>query len=330
MHEALLATPEGIGVRCGLCERRCAVAEGEFGWCGTRQNRGGHLFNDDYGRLSSVAADPIEKKPLYHFHPGTLVMTAGSWSCNFTCPWCQNWEISKTRGENSPETSPAEFVHWAQEAGCKGVAFSYNEPALSLEWALDVISMARGAGLYSAFVTNGSMTSEAFARLAAAGLDALNVDIKGSASAVRHYCGFDPAAPWATCRRTLAAGLHLEITTLVIPGVNEDDASLTGIANRIADELSRSVPWHLSAYHPAWHFPAPATPPATLERACRLGKDAGLEFVYTGNLAGTEPDTLCPGCGKILVRRLGYQLLRLAIRNGCCPRCERRIPGVWA
>lgn len=330
MREALLATPEGASVRCGLCERRCAVTEGEFGWCGTHQNRGGQLYTTTYGRLSSVAADPVEKKPLYHFHPGSLVLTAGSWSCNLACPWCQNWEISKTRTASSPATEPREFVRWALEAGCRGIAFSYNEPALSLEWALDVIPLARRAGLYSVFVTNGSMTPEAFELLAGAGLDALNVDIKGTDPVVRHFCGIDPAAPWATCHRALARGIHLEITTLVIPGVNEDDAGLTSIAARIAGEFSPDVPWHVSAYHPAWHFLAPATPVATIERACRAGRNAGLEFVYTGNLASGDPDTLCPGCGKVLVRRLGYRVLRVAVKQGCCPRCLHPIRGVWS
>jgi pyruvate formate lyase activating enzyme len=330
MREALLATPEGASVRCGLCERRCAVAEKKFGWCGTHQNRGGLLYTTIYGQLSSVAADPIEKKPLYHFHPGSLVLTAGSWSCNFSCPWCQNWEISKARTSSSALVEPGEFVRWAQEAGCRGVAFSYNEPALSLEWALDVIPLARSAGLYSAFVTNGSMTAAALELLAGAGLDALNVDIKGTDPVVRHFCAFDPAAPWATCDRALALGIHLEITTLVIPGVNEDEAGLASIATRIANDLDPGIPWHVSAYHPAGDFPAPATPAATIERACQAGRKAGLEFVYAGNLAAGEADTLCAGCGKVLVRRLGYRVLRVAVKQGCCPRCLRPVRGVWS
>jgi pyruvate formate lyase activating enzyme len=324
-----LAATEGAVVRCDVCERRCAIADGECGWCRTRKNFAGELKSLIYGRLSSVAADPIEKKPLYHFHPGTLVMTAGSWGCNFACPWCQNFSISK-RVEEMPERVEAdEFVRWALEAGCQGVAFSYNEPTLSREWAMDVIPAARRAGLYAVFVTNGSMTAESFELLAGAGLQALNVDIKGDSEALHRYCAFDPAVPWATCRRVRAAGLHLEVTTLVIPGVNGADRTLEALAQRIAGELGSDTPWHVSAYHPAWRFDAPATSPAMLDRAAEIGRDAGLSFVYTGNISGGETDTLCPGCGKVLVRRMGFRVLRVAVKDGGCPRCRRPIPGVW-
>jgi pyruvate formate lyase activating enzyme len=147
---------------------------------------------------------------------------------------------------------------------------------------------------------------------------------------VHRYCSFAPEAPWAACGRARAAGLHLEVTTLVIPGVNSSERTLAGIAERIAGELGRDTPWHLSAYHPAWRFEAPATTAAMLDRAFHLGREAGLGFVYLGNVAGGEPDTLCPDCGKVLVRRMGFRVLRVAVKDGVCPRCRRPVPGVWS
>ena len=330
MHRALLATTQGDTVHCGVCARQCELVEGGWGWCRTRRNVSGRLYTMTYGLVSSLGADPIEKKPLYHFHPGTYVFTAGSWSCNFQCPWCQNWGISKTVHLEGEFVEPADLIPRAQAHGCQGIAFSYNEPTLSFEWAMDVIPLARSEGLYAAFVTNGAMTSEALTHLARAGLEALNVDIKGDPATVLELCGVDGEAPWATCRRALELGLHLEITTLVIPGVNDSEDVLSEISLRIATDLRPSVPWHISAYRPEYRFEAPPTSRSTLERAWQQGKDAGLEFVYQGNVAGGRSDTLCPRCGMLLARRSGYHVAEISVENGGCPRCRAPISGVWA
>lgn len=319
-------------VRCNVCERRCLISAGGLGWCRTRQNRQGSLVTLIYGAASSIAANPIEKKPFYHFYPGTRALTIGSWSCNFGCPWCQNWDISKAPPPPKGRyISPAQFIQLTLDYGCQGTSISFNEPTLSLEWSLDVFPLARRHNLYNTFVTNGYMTPEALLLLVEAGLDAMNVDIKGSAAAVRRYCkGIDVEKVWAICRLALQHGVHLEITTLVIPNVNDDEGTLQAIANRIAHELGKQVPWHVTAYYPAYRFNQPPTPLSTLERAWNIGKEAGLDFVYVGNVPGHPYDnTYCPRCSALLIRRYGFEIIQNAIRTGHCPQCHQPIAGRW-
>jgi pyruvate formate lyase activating enzyme len=332
VRQALLQEPTDHKIRCNVCERRCLLVAGGLGWCRTRANRAGKLVTLIYGAVSSLAVDPIEKKPFYHFHPGTATLTAGSWSCNFGCPWCQNWDIAKVAPPASSDfVLPERFVQMAAERGCQGTSISFNEPTLSLEWALEVFRLARARGLYNTYVTNGYMTPEALGLLIEAGLDAMNVDVKGDAAAVAKYCkGIDNQKVWAVCRLARSRGVHLEITTLVIPGVNDGDAVLGGVAQLIATDLGADVPWHVSAYWPAYRFNAPPTSADTLERARQIGRAAGLEFVYTGNLPGHRYDnTYCPGCGSLVVQRWGFELRLNIVRQGRCPRCRRPIAGVW-
>ncbi len=327
---ALLVEPAGERLRCLTCERRCEIAPGGLGWCRTRGHRNGELVTLLYGAVSSLSANPIEKKPLYHFYPGSVALTGGAWSCNLACPWCQNWEISKARPRPTRFFAPEEFVQEAVERGCRGTSISFNEPTLSLEWSLEVFRLARRQGLYNTYVTNGYMTPQALALLVEAGLDAMNVDIKGDAQAVRRYCGADVEKVWRNCRLARQAGVWLEITTLVIPGVNDADQVLRSIAGRIAAELGREVPWHLSGYYPAYRFTAPPTPLRTLERAWQIGQEAGLEFVYLGNVPGHPlENTACPDCGALLIGRWGLQVTRRRLEQGRCPDCGRAIPGVW-
>jgi pyruvate formate lyase activating enzyme len=297
-------------IRCLTCERRCEIPTGGLGWCRTRAHRDGRLVTLTYGAISSLSANPIEKKPLYHFHPGTVALTSGAWSCNFDCPWCQNWEISKAPPRPSRFLSAEEFVHMALDLDCQGTSISLNEPTLSLEWSLEVFRTARERGLYNTYVTNGYMTPEALQLLVEAGLDAMNVDLKGDADAVQRFCGTDVEMVWRTCRLARAADVWLEITTLVIPGVNDGDAVLGGIADRIVAELGADVPWHVSGYYPAYEFQAPPTPVRTLERAWQIGREAGLRFVYVGNLPGTAR-------------------ARHRLENTYCPECGALVPGVW-
>lgn len=328
VREALLQEPAGRRVRCLVCERRCALVDGGIGWCRTRQNVSGRLVTLIYGAVSALSANPIEKKPLYHFWPGSVALTVGSWSCNFACPWCQNWDISKSPPPTDGRyLSPERCVMEALRRGCRGTSLSFNEPTLSLEWSLDVFRLARQVGLYNTFVTNGYMTPEALALLVKAGLDAANVDVKGDASAVKHYCKADVEAVWCICRAMKAAGVHLEITTLVIPGVNDADETLHGIASRITAELGSDTPWHVSGYYPAYRFTAPPTPVTTLERAWAIGQEAGLDFVYIGNVAGhPRENTWCPGCGTLLIGRWGLMVTVNRLRDGQCPDCGRTIP----
>lgn len=305
---------------------------GAFGWCRTRENRAGRLITLIYGSVSALDANPIEKKPFYHFYPGTKALTAGSWSCNFGCPWCQNWDIAKVAPPATGDyVSPERFVELIKETGCQGTSISFNEPTLSLEWSLDVFRLARPRGLYNTYVTNGYMTPEALALLIEAGLEAMNVDIKGDAAGVKRFCkSVDVEKVWANCVCARSQGVHLEITTLVIPTVNDSDAVLRGIAERIANDLGPEVPWHVSGYSPAYKFTVPATRVSTLEHARELGKAAGLQFVYIGNVPGHPCDnTYCPGCGTILIRRLGFAVLQNKLRSGLCPKCNVPVAGVW-
>ncbi len=337
VRKALLQEPIDKA-RCLTCERRCELADGQTGWCRTRQNRDGTLYTLIYGAVSSLSCNPIEKKPLYHFYPGSAALTAGSWSCNFDCPWCQNWDISKQPPFGSAQGRPSggeyippdEFVARAQTLGCQGTSISFNEPTLSLEWSLEVFPLAREAGLYNTFVTNGYMTEEALALLIEAGLNGMNVDVKGNAEAVRQRCGTDVEVVWRNCRRARERGVWIELTTLVIPGVNDDGDTLEGIARRIAVELGRDTPWHISRYYPTYQFTTPPTPLATLERAREIGLAAGLHYVYLGNVPSHPAEnTFCPNCGTTLAERGLLQLLRCEVTpKGRCPSCGEEIAGV--
>jgi pyruvate formate lyase activating enzyme len=284
-----------------------------------------------YGAASSLAANPIEKKPFYHFHPSTRALTVGSWSCNFGCPWCQNWDISKSPPPQQSEyVSPERFIELTENYGCQGTSISFNEPTLSLEWSLDVFRLARRRNLYNTYVTNGYMTPEALMLLIDAGLDAMNVDIKGDPVAVKRFCkGIDVEKVWAACQFARSRGVHIEITTLVIPTVNDSDGTLRGIAERIVSEIGLDVPWHVTGYYPAYQFSAPPTPIQALERAWHIAKQVGLDFVYIGNVPGHDYDnTYCPSCGKLLIRRIGFEVQFVALRDGRCPKCSQKVTGV--
>jgi len=329
VRQGLLQESAGEKVRCLTCERRCLLSAGAIGWCRTRRNDEGTICTLTYGNVSSLSANPIEKKPLYHFYPSSIALTAGSWSCNFACPWCQNDDISKSPPQPGRYLSPAEFVCIAVDRGCQGTSISFNEPTLSLEWSLEAFRLARERALYNTYVTNGYMTDRALALLIEAGLDAMNVDVKGNAAAVREFCQADVEIVWRNCLTARRAGVWLELTTLVIPGVNDDPAVLREIARRIVADLGADVPWHLSAYFPAYRFDAPPTPVATLELAREIGLQEGLQYVYIGNVAGhPAQDTYCPECGARLIERWGLGVVGIHLDNGKCPRCRHAIPGV--
>jgi pyruvate formate lyase activating enzyme len=286
-----------------------------------------------YGSVSSLAANPIEKKPFYHFHPGTRTLTAGSWSCNFGCPWCQNWDISKSAPPVKGDyVSPQRFIDLVEKSGCQGTSISFNEPTLSLDWSVDVFRLAKQRGFYNTFVTNGYMTPEALSLLIDSGLEAMNVDIKGDATAVKKFCKMvDVDKVWAAAKLARSRGVHIELATLVIPNVNDSDSALRGIAERITRDLGPEVPWHVSGYFPAYRFTAPPTPSQTLERAWQIGKEAGLEFVYTGNVPGDpHENTFCPACGALLIRRLGFDVVEYRLDAGRCRGCGQSLAGAWS
>ncbi|HSD85383.1 MAG TPA: AmmeMemoRadiSam system radical SAM enzyme [Anaerolineae bacterium] len=335
VRESLLQERVDRKVRCNVCARRCVIPIGGQGWCRTRENRDGALVTLIYGAASSQAANPIEKKPLFHFYPGSWCYTVGSWSCNFGCPWCQNWDISKVPPDGTPAggefISPQRMIELTERSGCEGTSISFNEPTLSLEWSLDVFRLAQARGLYNTFVTNGYLTPETLDLLIDAGLDAMNIDVKGDAAGVRKYCkGIDVEQVWATCRLARARGIHVEITTLIVPTVNDATTVLHDIAARIVSEVGPEVPWHVSGYYPAYQFTVAPTPLRTLERAWQIGREAGLEFVYLGNVPGHHYDnTYCPHCSTVLIARRGFEVISNKLDQGRCPWCRRSIAGVW-
>ena len=328
VREGLLQERVGDKIRCLTCERRCLLAEGALGWCRTRRNVESAIHTLTYGSVSSLSANPIEKKPLHHFYPGSVALTAGSWSCNFGCPWCQNWDISKSPPRKSRYMSAEEFVSTALDWGCEGTSISFNEPTLSLEWSIDVFRLACEKGLYNTYVTNGYMTVRALDLLVEAGLDAMNVDIKGGAEAVKKHCkGIDVERIWRNCCHAKDKGIHLEITTLVIPSVNHDEETLRGIAVRIRDELGIDTAWHINGYYPAYRFHAPSTPLSALERGWQIGKEEGLNFVYLGNVQGHRlENTYCPACRELLIERHGLSIVENRLQDSRCPACGRTVP----
>ena len=334
MKEALLYDHWRNKVQCHTCERHCLIAEGELGFCATRKNVGGRLYTLEYGNISSVSANPIEKKPFFHFYPGTKALTVGSWSCNFTCPWCQNYDISKSpqnigRGQN---ISPATFIEYVGRYHCQGTSVSFNEPTLLFEYSLDIFDLAREKGYYNTYVTNGYMTVPALEMLVAHGLDGMNIDIKGEAEAVRRFCSADVDLVWRNAVLAKRLGVWIELTTLVIPGVNDDELGLKRIARKIKGELGSDTPWHLTGYYPAYKFReesyVPPTPVSTLEKARDIGSAEGLKYVYVGNVPGhLYESTYCPGCHQLLIERYSFSIVKYSVSpDKRCPYCGEEIP----
>ncbi len=334
IRQALLYENIGDKVQCHTCERLCLIPEGESGFCATRKNIGGRLYTLEYGDISSISANPIEKKPFFHFYPGTKALTIGSWSCNFTCPWCQNYDISKSpqnigRGQY---ISPATFVELVGEYHCQGTSVSLNEPTMLFEYSLDIFDLAKDRGYYNTYVTNGYMTGQALEMLVTHGLNAMNIDIKGEAEVVKKFCTADVNIVWRNATLAKERGVWVELTTLVIPGINDAEDGLSRIAQRIKEELGAATPWHVTGYYPAYKFRnelyIPPTPVSTLDKARGIGKAEGLKFVYVGNVPGHRyENTYCPKCNQSLIERYGFSITKYSISpDKHCPYCGEEIP----
>ena len=333
-HEAMLWEPLDDGrVQCRVCPRLCRIAPGAAGVCRARVNRDGRLYTLIYDRVCSVAADPIEKKPLYHFFPGSTVLSLGSVGCNFACRHCQNWQIAHADAatvERDLRDLPVRNLPvLAEHNDCTGVAWTYNEPTIWLEYILDGAQIAHEHGLYTVMVTNGYITQEALDVLGPH-IDAYRVDVKGFTEEAYHeLCRIKDFSPVlaAAARAQSTHGCHVEIVTNVIPTLNDDEASLSAIADWIVTELGRSTPWHVTRFMPYLELShLPATPVKTLERAAAVGREAGLEFVYVGNVPGHEGEnTVCPNCKRLLVRRTGYEVEDVALRGTFCAFCGHNI-----
>ncbi len=333
----LVRTLRDGSLQCRVCEHFCVIPLDGWGKCGVRQHVAGKLILQVYGHPVAVHLDPIEKKPLYHFLPGSAIYSLGTLGCNFSCSWCQNWEISQftVREVGLPHgrsLTPEEVVHQAQRQGAAAIAYTYNEPTIFFEYTLDIARLARAAGLRNVYVSNGFMSQEASNQLVPY-LDAINIDLKGFTEAFyRDYCH----ARLEPVKRNIATlvqepSVWVEVTTLLIPGLNDSDTELRAAANWMA-RLSPDIPWHFSAFFPNYKMTdRPPTSLTTLMRAAQIAREAGMRYVYLGNVRDTEfSQTRCPECGALLIQRSGYWTRPLWTTPGQCPACHTVIPGVWA
>lgn len=332
---AVLAEPFPDGsVRCHACAHRCLIRPDRIGICGVRENRGGTLVTLVYGEVVSSIAEPIEKKPLYHVRPGCLAYSIATQGCNLHCRFCQNWEISQAPREGfrprSRHLPPAEVVAEALASGARAIAYTYVEPTIFIEYVLDTARLARDAGLLNVLVTNGYQTPEALELLAPV-VDAANVDLKGfSDRFYRRVCGARLAPVLEALVLMRRLGIWVEVTTLVVPGGNDDPGELMDLAEWIVAELGPETPWHVSRFFPAYRMTdVPPTSLGTLTDVAAIGRRAGLKHVYAGNapeLGGS--DTACAGCHRILIRRRGYRVVENGLVDGRCPGCGARLAGI--
>jgi len=330
VHEALLYEKlPGYRVQCHTCQWRCKIGPDKFGVCGMYQNKDGTLYDLNYAMASSVAADPVEKKPLFHFFPESLVFSLGTLGCNFHCKHCQNWEISAAESRTIElgcrEIQPQAAVEATKSYQCQGIAWTYNEPGIWFEYTLDSAKLAKKNNLYTVYVTNGYSTLEALDTIGPY-LDAWRVDIKGFSDSLYRELARVPR--WReilseTKRAKDKWNMHIEVVTNVIPTMNDDDQQLEDIAHWIRDELGELTPWHVTRFHPHHHMMhLPPTPVSTLERAFGIGQRAGLKFVYAGNVPGHKSEnTVCYSCGKLVVERFGYQTRVVGLEGSKCRFC---------
>ena len=321
-------------VHCRLCNHTCTIAPGKFGLCRVRENRDGTLYSRVYGEAIAANADPIEKKPLYHFLPGTLSFSVATRGCNFQCGFCQNWQISQTTTDGgghrvTTHLEPPELVRLARSQTCHGIAYTYTEPTIYFEYAYDTAKLAHEAGLKNVFVTNGFMTDEAV-RTIQPYLDAANVDLKSfSDDFYRKTCRGKLQPVLDTIRLMRELGIWVEVTTLIVPGQNDSVPELSDIAGFLA-EVDADIPWHISRFHPDYQFAdGDVTPVSTMERAREIGREKGLRYIYMGNVPDASRDTVCPECGETVIRRHYMAATENFVKNGACTGCGAAIPGVF-
>ncbi|MGD1009660.1 MAG: AmmeMemoRadiSam system radical SAM enzyme [Candidatus Aminicenantales bacterium] len=336
IKDAMLWAPlEGGKVACALCSHRCVIAPSKAGICAVRENREGKLVTLVYGEVIAAHVDPIEKKPLFHFYPGSKALSIATAGCNFRCAFCQNWEISqaprrKDGGIGGHKLSPQEIVREALAQDCRSISYTYTEPTIFFEYAFDTARLAKEAGLANNFVTNGYMTGEALTAIRPY-LDAANVDLKAfKDETYKKVCGARLEPVLGSIRRMREMGIWVEVTTLVVPGLNDGAEELTAIARFIAG-VDPEIPWHISRFHPDFEYTdAPPTPAKTLRLAAEIGNREGLRYIYIGNMPGESEDTCCPTCGHALIRRQGFFVAENRMAGNACPFCAGQIAGVFS
>jgi len=323
-------------VKCSLCNHRCNIKDGRRGICGVRENREGVLETLVYGKVIARHIDPIEKKPLFHFLPGSLSYSIATVGCNFKCRFCQNADIAQMPSDRNGAImgstfTPQDIVAAALKGDCKTIAYTYTEPTVYFEFAYDTAKLATEKGIRNVFVTNGYMTEEAL-QMITPYLDAANVDLKAyTDDFYRTFCKAKLSPVKETLKLMRSLGIFIEVTTLIIPGLNDDRKELENLATFLVDALGSETPWHISRFHPTYKLTdRPPTPVETLIKAREIGINAGLKFVYTGNVPGESGEkTFCYRCDHLLVDRWGFYIQENLLKNGSCPYCGAIIDGVW-
>ncbi len=331
IKKAELFQAAGDRVVCTACARNCRLKNGQIGFCGVRKLINGQLYLLNYGTVEAIHMDPIEKKPFMHFNPGSKVLSMGTTGCSWMCLYCQNYDLSQRRNISGVEVQPEELVDIALRYGAEGLAFTYNEPLIYLEYARDAGLAARKRGLFSVFVSNGYATEDGIGMMKTF-LDAITVDIKGNANKefLRKYAAVpDPGPIFETISELHKSGVHVEITDLVVPQVGNHLEDAEKLSKWIVDNLGPDVPLHFLRFHPDYKMDwLPPTPIADLERHYKAAKEQGLNFVYIGNVPGSKyENTYCPKCGTELIKRDGFEILEWNLdKNSRCPRCGYRMP----
>jgi pyruvate formate lyase activating enzyme len=320
-------------VQCHLCPRHCVIPPGKRGFCGVRENRDGALYALSYGKLVAVHVDPIEKKPLFHFLPGSPVFSIATAGCNLRCKFCQNWDISQKTTEEVQYTyiEPADLIKEVKASGSKIIAYTYTEPVIFYEYMLETAKLARAEGIKNVMHSSGYVNEEPLRQLARY-LDGANIDLKGFCDDYYVKMSEGTLDPVLKSLKVLKSeGVHLEITNLVVPGYNDDDENIRKMCQWIKDNLGAGTPLHFSRFWPLYKLTAlNPTPVTTLEKARRIATEVGLRYVYIGNLSAHEAEnTYCPKCKKVLIRRIGYTILENNLKEGKCKFCGEEINGVW-
>ncbi|MEK0338085.1 MAG: AmmeMemoRadiSam system radical SAM enzyme [Nitrosopumilus sp.] len=351
MHEAILYKRlDNNKVQCTACKQNCIIPKNNIGICGVRQNKDGKLYLLVYGKASSYNIDPIEKKPLYHFMPSTEIFSIGTVGCNFSCDFCQNWDTSQITKELKNkllkekkiadidveiskfgyQLPPEKIVEICIEKNIPSIAYTYNEPTVFFEYAYDTAKLAHEKGIKNVFVTNGYETEEAL-KLLKPYLNAMNIDLKSfNDEFYKKLCKARLQPVLETIKLAHKLGIWIEITTLIIPGKNDSDEELKKIANFIVN-INKNIPWHIIAFHPDYKMTdISSTSLNTLQKAYNIGKKAGLNYVYTGNILDDEhSNTYCPKCSTLLIKRSGYSISIENFENGKCNKCSEKIAGIW-
>jgi pyruvate formate lyase activating enzyme len=328
--EAILYDTIGKALKCKVCERRCLISTGKRGFCEMRENIEGKLYSLNYAAASSVAVDPIEKKPLFHFYPGSTVLSLGSVGCNFRCKHCQNWNISQSALEDITlrEILPEDAVKLAIDNNCKSIAWTYNEPTMWLEYTIDSAKIAKKNNIKTVYVTNGYMTEDSLENISPV-LDAANVDLKGmSEKFYKELCDARMQPVLDNIQRIYDKKIHMEITNLMIPGYNDSEENINGLVNFMVDEVGVDVPLHFTRFFPYYELNnVPPTAVSDLEKAYNIAKNAGIKYVYIGNVpSGTGENTYCYSCGELLVERNGYHIMDDSLKKKKeCPKCGAGI-----